>query len=66
MEWDIRRIDNGKRIKAILDLGHAKIIIIGPNNEGKYWWNLKVDEQGLTEDFEAAKQVALSHLNKEI
>ena len=66
MEWDTRIIDNGKRLKAILDLGHAKIVIIGPNNEGKYWWNLKVDEQGLTDDLESAKEDALAHLNKEI
>jgi hypothetical protein len=66
MEWDIRNIDNGKYVKAILDLGHAKIVIIGPNSEGKYWWNLKVDEQGLTGSFEDAKRVALHHLNKEI
>jgi len=66
MEWDTRSIDKGKRIKAILDLGHAKIVIIGPNNDGKYWWNLKVDEQGLTDDLESAKDAALAHLNKEI
>jgi hypothetical protein len=63
MYWEELNIQDGKYKKIVCDLGYAKIIIIGPTEEGGYWWNVKLDEKGLTPTVDGAKKAALKLLN---
>jgi hypothetical protein len=65
MEWEEIIVADGKYKKLILDLGYAKIVILGPLQNGEYWWNVKIDEKGFATDLECAKKTALQLLNKE-
>lgn len=65
IEWEKISIDNGRYYKIIGDLGYAKIIIIGPNQDGEYWWNVKMDEKGHSPSIEDAMHEALKLLKVE-
>jgi len=63
VEWQKIKIDGGRYYKIIGDLGYAKIIIIGPNQDGNYWWNVKMDEKGHAASIEDAMLESLKLLN---
>lgn len=65
MEWEEKIIADGKYKKLILDLGYAKIVILGPLQNGEYWWNVKIDEKDWTPTLEDAKVAALRLLKLE-
>lgn len=66
LEWTTLDLKHAAKVKIIGDNGPVKIIIGGPQENGLYWWHIKVEEKGYATTIEEAKQLALDNIKHDI
>lgn len=66
LEWTTLDLKHAKKVKIIGDNGPIKIIIGGPDEDGVYWWHVKVEEKGYAPTIEEARQMALDSVKCDV